>query len=92
METNHNTMYYDDSIIDLVREMLLITLKIAAPILLAGIAVGLVISLFQSITSIQEQTLTFVPKIAAMLVVAVVLLPWIVQRLVEFTVEMFTGF
>jgi flagellar biosynthetic protein FliQ len=85
-------MYYDDHIIDLVREMLLITLKISAPILLAGIVVGLAISLFQSITSIQEQTLSMVPKIAAMLVVAVLLLPWIVQRLVEFTVEMFTGF
>ncbi len=85
-------MYYDDNIIDLVREMLLITLKIAAPILLAGVVVGLVISLFQSITSIQEQTLTFVPKIAAMLLVAVLLLPWIVQRLVEFAVDMLSGF
>jgi flagellar biosynthetic protein FliQ len=85
-------MYYDDSIVDLVREMLLITLKIAGPILLAGIAVGLVISLFQSITSIQEQTLAIVPKIAAMLIVAVILLPWIVQRLIEFTAEMFVSF
>ncbi|MCC6321761.1 MAG: flagellar biosynthesis protein FliQ [Phycisphaerales bacterium] len=85
-------MYYDDNIIDLVREMLIITLKIAGPILLAGIVVGLAISLFQSITSIQEQTLTFVPKIVAMLIVAVVLLPWIIQRLVEFTVAMFSGF
>lgn len=85
-------MYYDDNIIDLVREMLIIVLKIAGPILLAGIAVGLTISLIQSITSIQEQTLTFVPKIVAMLVVAVVLLPWIIQRLIEFTLSMFTGF
>jgi flagellar biosynthetic protein FliQ len=85
-------MYYDDSIVDLVREMLIITLKISAPILMAGIVVGLVISLFQSITSIQEQTLTVVPKIAAMLLVAVLLLPWMVQRLVEFTVDMFSAF
>lgn len=85
-------MYYDDSIVDLVREMLIITLKIAGPILLAGIVVGLIISLFQSITSIQEQTLTFVPKIVAMLVVTVILLPWIVERLIEFTVDMFSGF
>jgi flagellar biosynthetic protein FliQ len=85
-------MYYDESIVDLVREMLIITLKISGPILAAGIVVGLAISLFQSITSIQEQTLTFVPKIVAMVLVTVVLLPWIVQRLVEFTVEMFTGF
>ena len=73
-------------------DVLLITLKIAAPILMAGVVVGLVISLLQSITSIQEQTLAFVPKIAAMMLVAVLLLPWIVQRLVEFTVEMLSGF
>ena len=85
-------MYYDDSIVDLVREMLIIALKISAPILMAGLIVGLIISLFQAITSIQEQTLTIVPKIAAMLIVAVVLLPWIVRRLVEFTVEMLSGF
>jgi flagellar biosynthesis protein FliQ len=85
-------VYYDDNIIDLVREMLLITLKIAAPILVAGVIVGLVISLLQSVTSIQEQTLSIVPKIAAMILVAVVLLPWIVARLVEFTTEMLTGF
>lgn len=85
-------MYYDDSIVDLVREMLIIALKISAPILMAGLIVGLIISLFQAITSIQEQTLTIVPKIAAMLIVAVILLPWIVRRLVEFTVEMLSGF
>lgn len=85
-------MYYDDHIVDLVRDMLIITLKIAAPVLLAGVVVGLVISLFQSITSIQEQTLTFVPKIAAMIVVTILLLPWIVQRLLEFTSEMLTNF
>lgn len=85
-------MYYDDSIIDLVREMLIIALKISAPILLAGLVVGLIVSLFQAITSIQEQTLTIVPKIAAMLLVTIVLLPWIVRRLVEFTVEMLSGF
>lgn len=85
-------MYYDDHIVDLVRDMLLITLKIAAPVLLAGVVVGLVISLFQSITSIQEQTLTFVPKIAAMIAVTILLLPWIVQRLLEFTSEMLTNF
>jgi flagellar biosynthetic protein FliQ len=85
-------MYYDDSIVDLVREMLIMALKISAPILLAGLIVGLIISLFQAITSIQEQTLTIVPKIAAMLIVAVILLPWIVRRLVEFTVDMLSGF
>jgi flagellar biosynthetic protein FliQ len=84
-------MNYDQQTIELVRETLIIALKIAAPILLAGVVVGLVISIFQAITSIQEQTLTFVPKIVAMLLVVVILIPWIATRLMEFTIAMCTG-
>jgi flagellar biosynthesis protein FliQ len=84
-------MPYDDNIAELVRNVLIITLKISAPILLAGVVVGLIISIFQSVTSIQEQTLTFVPKIFAMILVAVLLIPWIVARLLDFTTEMLTG-
>ncbi len=85
-------MTYDENIAELVRTMLIVTLKISAPILLAGVVVGLVVSIFQSVTSIQEQTLTFVPKIFAMLLVTLLLIPWIVGRLLEFTAEMFTNF
>lgn len=85
-------MTYDEHIAELVRTMLIVTLKISAPILLAGVVVGLVVSIFQSVTSIQEQTLTFVPKIFAMLLVTLLLIPWIVGRLLEFTAEMFTNF
>lgn len=85
-------MNYDEATVDLVRQALLITLKISAPILIAGIAVGLIIAIVQAVTSIQEQTLTFVPKLLAMLVVAVLLIPWIVTRLLEFSVSMFTNF
>lgn len=85
-------MIYDESAVFLVRDTLILTLKIAAPILLAGVAIGLLVSLFQSITSIQDQTLTFVPKIAVMVVVAALLLPWIIGRLVEYTAEMFRLF
>jgi len=85
-------MTSDVSTIELVRETLIITLKISAPILAAGIVVGLIISLVQSVTSIQEQTLTFVPKIVAMLIVAILLIPWIVARLLDFAAEMFTNF
>ena len=52
-----SAMHYDETAIDLAREMLIITLKIAAPMLAAGVVVGLVVSLFQSVTSIQDQTL-----------------------------------
>lgn len=79
---------YDDTTIDLVRQALIITLKISAPILGAGIVVGLLVSIFQSVTSIQDQTLSFVPKIVAMVVVTILIVPWIVQRLVEYTAEL----
>ena len=85
-------MYYDESTVFLVRETLLTALLIVAPILGAGVLVGLIISIIQSVTSIQDQTLTFVPKIVAMTLVAAVLMPWIVMRLVEFTQEMFRLF
>jgi len=83
---------YDESTIELVRQALFITLKIAAPILLAGILVGLIVSLLQSITSIQDQTLSFVPKIVVMVIAAAVLLPWITKRLVEYSAELFSLF
>jgi flagellar biosynthetic protein FliQ len=83
-------MPYDESAVYLVRETLLAALKIAAPVLLAGMVIGLVVSLIQSITSIQDQTLSFVPKIAAMMIVAAFLLPWIALRLVEYAAELFT--
>lgn len=83
-------MHYDESTVELVREALVIVLKIAAPILLAGIIVGLGISLLQSVTSIQDQTLSFVPKIIVMVVAAAVLIPWIAQRLIEYAQELFT--
>ena len=77
--------------LDIVRDALMEALILAAPILVAWLLVGLMISIFQAVTQIQEQTLTFVPKIAVMMLVAIVLLSWIVVRMIEFTVEMFTG-
>jgi len=53
--------------------------------------VGIVVSLLQAVTQIQEQTLTFIPKIAAMFAAAVVLMPWISQRLLEYAQVMFTA-
>lgn len=85
-------MGYDDATLQLLREALVVTLKIAAPILAAGVLVGLAVSIVQSVTSIQDQTLTFVPKIVVMVIAAVVLLPWIAQRLGEFAIELFTLF
>lgn len=77
--------------IEMVRSALLTALLIAAPILLAGLTIGLVISILQTVTQIQEQTLTFVPKIAGMILVAAALIPWIVDRMIRFAQEMFAG-
>ena len=77
--------------VDVVRDALLETLIIAAPILAAGLLVGLIVSIFQAVTQIQEQTLTFVPKIIVMIVVAMLLLNWIALRMLEFASAMFAG-
>ncbi len=81
-------MLYDESSIQLIRDALTVTLKIAAPLLLMGMVIGLIISLIQSVTSIQDQTLTFVPKLIGVILLAIVLLPWIIGRIIVFTAEM----
>jgi flagellar biosynthetic protein FliQ len=75
---------------NLLRGGILETLIIAAPLLLVGLVVGLVISIIQATTSIQEQTLTFVPKIAAILGALMLLGPWILTSLREFTIRLFS--
>jgi flagellar biosynthesis protein FliQ len=71
--------------IELLKTMIYQALSIAAPILIVAMIVGLAISLFQAVTSIHEQTLAFVPKALAVVGVVLLLLPWIVRSLVEFT-------
>jgi flagellar biosynthetic protein FliQ len=80
-----------DQATELLRQTLVLTLVIAAPMLVIGMVVGIIISLFQAVTQIQEQTLTFVPKITAMIAAAIMLMPWIGQRLLEYASMMFSG-
>ncbi len=77
--------------LDIAREALLVTLIVAGPILLAGIVVGLAVSLFQTLTQLQDQTFAIVPKIVAMLGAAIFLIPWLAKRLIEFSQQMFAG-
>jgi flagellar biosynthetic protein FliQ len=85
-------MQIEESSLGLIRDTLMVVLRVAAPLLIMGMIIGLLISLVQSITSIQDQTLTFVPKILAVILLAIVLLPWTVETLMEFTTEMFRLF
>lgn len=62
-----------------------IALLVSAPVLLVGIGVGLLIGLLQALTQIQDQTLSFVPKILAMLTAFAIGLPWLIQRMVEYS-------
>jgi flagellar biosynthetic protein FliQ len=73
--------------VELLKTMICQALAIAAPILLTAMVIGLCISLFQAVTTISEQTLTFVPKALAVIGVLLLLLPWIVRSLIEFTVS-----
>lgn len=72
-------------LIEIAREGMLVMLKISAPALLAGLAVGLVVSLFQAVTQIQEQTLTFVPKVLIIFLVLLLFLPFMMHTLMDFT-------
>ena len=76
--------------VNLIRSAILQILMMAAPILLVGMAVGLIVSIFQATTSIQEQTLTFVPKIAAILGSVVLFGPWIFSSMVQYTIRLFS--
>ncbi len=80
-----------DFIVGIMAETIRITLMISAPVLLVGLVVGVVISLFQAVTQVQEMTLVFVPKIVACLVVLVAALPWMINILVSFTHNLFTN-
>lgn len=77
--------------LELVRESLTLMLIISAPLLVAALVIGLVISLLQAVTQIQEQTLSFVPKIVGMVVVAMIALPWLTNLMGEFATRMFSG-
>ena len=71
--------------IELLKTLIYQALTLAAPILLTAMVVGLAVSLFQTVTSIHEQTLTFVPKALAVIGILLLLLPWIVRSMIEFT-------
>lgn len=70
------------------RYALWMTLVISGPILIIGLVVGLLLAFLQAVTQLQEQSLTFVPKIIAMVAAAVVFLPWITEQMVAYTREM----
>ena len=81
----------EDVVINVGMQAMQLAFKIAMPLLLAGLVIGLVISVFQAVTQIQEQTLTFIPKIVGMGVVLVVAGPWMLSEVVTYTQQLYTS-
>jgi flagellar biosynthetic protein FliQ len=82
----------DAIIINLAREAVRTALFVAAPALIVSMIVGLSISIFQVVTSLQDQTVAFVPKVMAVMVVVVLSFPWMMRVMLAFTTRMFTEF
>jgi len=80
-----------DTVIDLGREALTITVLLAAPLLMAALLTGLIVGLFQAATQIQEQTLSFIPKLLAMVVALLATGPWLLQTFLDYTSELITN-
>jgi flagellar biosynthetic protein FliQ len=79
-------------ILNLARDALMLVITISSPLLLLALIVGLVVSIFQAVTSIQEQTLAFVPKILAVFIGVIVLGPWMLTQMVEFITNLYSNF
>jgi flagellar biosynthesis protein FliQ len=78
-----------DTVINLATQAMTLAVEVAGPMLVAGLVIGLAISIFQAVTSIQEQTLTFIPKIIALAVIIVVLGPWMLRQMVDYTENLY---
>ena len=80
-----------DVVINVGMQAMQLAFKVAMPLLLVGLVVGLVISVFQAVTQIQEQTLTFIPKIVAMGLVLVIAGPWMLSEVVTYTQQLYSS-
>ena len=81
-----------DAVSDMAREAMYLIIRVSLPVLLVSLVVGLIISIFQTVTSIQEQTLTFVPKIIAIFLALVLFGQWMMNSMVEDMVELWSSF
>lgn len=81
-----------DAVAEMTSSALFLIIKVSLPVLLVSLVVGLIISIFQTVTSIQEQTLTFVPKIVCVFLALVLMGSWMMNSIVEYTVELWSTF
>jgi len=77
--------------IEVVNQAMKVTLMLSAPMLIGALVVGVVVSIFQAVTQINEQTLTFIPKILVIVATLVIFSPWMMETMVSFTHDLFTS-
>ena len=82
----------NEAVTEMIHQALYVILETALPLLLVSMAIGLIVSIFQTVTSIQEQTLTFVPKLIGIFVTLMFLGGWMMNNMVEFTTNLWTTF
>lgn len=80
-----------DTVVSLATKAMTLAIEIAGPMMLVGLAIGLVVSVFQAVTSIQEQSLSFIPKIVGLAALIVILGPWMLGLLVSYTENLFSS-
>jgi flagellar biosynthetic protein FliQ len=80
-----------DTVVNLVAQAMNLGLKIAGPLLAVGLAIGLLVSIFQAVTQIQEQSLSLIPKIVGIAAVIMILGPWMLGQLVSYTTALYTS-
>jgi len=80
-----------DAVISLAGPAMTLALKVALPLLAAGLIVGLLVSIFQAVTQIQEQTLSFIPKVLAVVGIVVVMGPWMLDQLITYTDQLWAS-
>jgi len=80
-----------DSVTSIMFESTMLMLLLSAPAVLLGLAIGFLISLFQALTQIQEQTLTFVPKLVVVMVIVALTFPWMTAQMIEFSLKLWSG-
>lgn len=81
-----------EGVAEIAGRALALILKVSMPILLVSLCIGLLVSIFQTVTSIQEQTLTFVPKILGIFAALLLLGPWMINAMVEFMIQLWSNF
>lgn len=85
-------MITEGQVLDIAREALFLIIKVSTPLLLISLVIGLIVSIFQTVTSIQEQTLTFVPKILAVFLGMMLIGGWMLENLTDFMTELWNNF